>query len=146
MKSEEKTSEDREMIYDPIRESWVADAPEERVRQAVTHFLVEKLGYPRGRLGNEYTIRVGKVSRRCDTVVFDPRLRPLMVIEYKAPSVKLNDQVVTQIFNYNSVLLVPVLVITNGKNFVIFKVGYGGEKTVTLDRLPTYQELLSLGV
>ncbi|WP_288171950.1 type I restriction enzyme HsdR N-terminal domain-containing protein, partial [Porphyromonas sp. CAG:1061] len=64
------------MIYDPIRKKEVPLTPEERVRQAVVHLLTHQLDYPPTLIANEYTITVGKLSRRCDTVVFTPQLQP----------------------------------------------------------------------
>lgn len=130
-------------IFDFIREEWVADLPEERVRQAWTFHLVSKLGYPKELIANEYCITVGKVSRRCDTVVFDKKQVPLLIIEYKAPEVKLSEAVVEQAFNYNSVLQVPLIMISNGRTARLFQIGYGATPTRELSQLPTYEELLT---
>lgn len=135
---------DREgQIFDFIREVWVADLPEERVRQAWVFHLVQHLGYPKEMIANEYCITVGKVSRRCDTVVFHKNRMPLLIIEYKAPEVKLTTAVVDQAFNYNSVLQVPLIMITNGRSARLFHVGYGAQPTEELTELPRYDELLS---
>lgn len=144
MDAKETTTNLPPQIYDPVRELWVANSPEERVRQAVTHHLMHTLGYPKSRIGNEITIKVGQVTRRCDSVIYDARFKPIMVVEYKAPTVQLTDTVLTQVFNYNSVLLVPFVMISNGKSVAVYKVGYGGERTESLSAIPTYDELLSL--
>ena len=55
-----------------------------------------------------------------------------------------DDAVLEQIYRYNSVLRVPVLVITNGREIYAYLVGYDGEETRLLSRLPSYPELLTL--
>ena len=128
-------------VFDPIRQKRVALTPEERVRQAFVHHLIHKLNYPPSRLANEYCITIGKVQRRCDTVVFSSILQPLMVIEYKAPTISLSQAVVDQAFRYNSVLRVPYIILSNGLQSLAFHVGYDGDPTTQLDHIPTFQEL-----
>ena len=79
----------RQTIFDFLRNRYVALTPEEWVRQHFTHFLVEHKGYPKGLLANETELRVGSKRLRCDTVLYDQSLRPRMIIEYKAPHIKL---------------------------------------------------------
>lgn len=140
----ESRENDRPTVYDPLRRKEVALTPEEGVRQGIVRHLIDKLGYPPELMGNEVALRVGKLSRRCDTLVVAPDQSPLMIIEYKAPSIRLSDAVLEQIYRYNSVLRVPVLVITNGRSIYAYLVGYDGEDTRLLSRLPSYSELLTL--
>lgn len=140
----ESRESDRPTVYDPLRRKEVALTPEEGVRQGIVRHLIDKLGYPPELMGNEVALRVGKLSRRCDTLVVAPDQSPLMIIEYKAPSIRLSDAVLEQIYRYNSVLRVPVLVITNGRSIYAYLVGYDGEETRLLPRLPSYPELLTL--
>lgn len=132
---------DKQCIFDPIRRKTVALTPEERVRQAVVHLLVHQLQYPPLRIANEYTISVGKLTRRCDTVVFDEFLNPLMVLEYKAPHIPLTQAVVEQAFQYNSALEVPYICLSNGKQTIVYKIGYNGSPTIQLPGLPAYSHL-----
>ncbi|MDO4771236.1 type I restriction enzyme HsdR N-terminal domain-containing protein [Porphyromonas sp.] len=134
----------RETIFDPLRQKHVAHTPEEGVRQFFVRYLIEQLGYPAGLMANEFSIKVGKLEKRCDTVVFDKRLQPVMVIEYKAPHIKLTQAVIDQVFRYNSVLRVPYIVITNGAQIGVFHVGYDGAVTQQLPHLPTCSALLGL--
>ena len=136
-------SDQRPTVFDPIRQKRVALTPEERVRQAVVRFLLIQLGYPPSRLANEYTITVGKLSKRCDTVVFGDSLQPLMILEYKAPHIPLTINVIEQAWQYNSALGVPYVCLTNGRITLVYHVGYDGLDTTELPTLPTYQELLA---
>ena len=134
----------RGTIFDPLRQKYVALTAEERVRQVFVKFLIERMEYPMGLMANEYAIKVGRLEKRCDTVVFDRQLTPLMVIEYKAPHIALTQAVIDQVFRYNSVLRVPYIVITNGTQIGVFRVGYDGAPTEQLPHLPTYPALLGL--
>lgn len=128
-------------IFDPIRQKLVTATPEERVRQLFVRLLKETYGYPYELMANEYNIRMGRLSRRCDTVVFDRQLTPLVIVEYKAPYVRLTQEVVEQAFRYNSELKVPYIYITNGKQMAIYKVGYHGAPSRLLSAIPMYQNL-----
>lgn len=134
--------DNRDTIFDPIREKEVPLTPEERVRQMMVHFLIQELNYPKSRIANEYTISVGKLTRRCDTIVFDSQFNPLLVFEYKAPYVPLTQQVVEQVFQYNSALRVPYICISNGKYTIIYRIGYDGLPTELLPGIPSYETLL----
>lgn len=134
----------RPTVYDPLRRKEVALTPEEGVRQGMVRHLIEQLHYPPELMANEVALRMGKLSRRCDTLVVSPQQQPLMILEYKAPQIRLTQQVVEQIYRYNSVLRVPVLVITNGREIYAYLVGYDGRETHQLSRLPSFSELLSL--
>ena len=95
----------RTQIYDFLRRRYVTLTPEEWVRQHFTHFLVDHLGYPAALLGNEVTIDVGGVARRCDTVLYRREGgTPRLIVEYKAPDIPISERVFNQISAYNSVL------------------------------------------
>lgn len=130
------------MIFDPIRKKEVPLTPEERVRQAVVHLLIHQLGYPPALIANEYTITVGKLSRRCDTVVFTPQLQPLIILEYKAPHIPLSEKVIQQAFQYNTTLQVPYIALSNGRQTLFYKVGYQKQASIPLPGIPPYQQLL----
>ena len=87
---------EKQMVFDFLRKRFVALTPEEWVRQQFTHFLVEHKGYPAMFIGNEITLSVGRLSRRCDSVVFNKSAEPVMIIEYKAPTVKITQKVFEQ--------------------------------------------------
>lgn len=101
-------------VYDRWRDKWVALTPEEWVRQHFVHYLTDILHYPVHLIGNEVSVRFNGMARRCDSVVYDTRLRPVAVVEYKAPSVRLTPEVFGQILRYNSVLMAPCIMVSNG--------------------------------
>ena len=78
--------------------------PEEWVRQHFVAWLTGALGYPASLMANEVGLRLNGTLRRCDTIIYDRSLRPLVVVEYKAPSVTISQRVFDQIARYNLVL------------------------------------------
>ena len=119
----------RRMIYDFLRRRFVALTPEEWVRQHFTHFLVEHRHYPAALLGNEITVQLNGVARRCDSVLYSrDGGRPRMIVEYKAPEVPVTQAVFTQISAYNSVFRADYLVVSNGLAHYCCRMDYERQK------------------
>ena len=125
-------------IFDFLRRRYVALTPEEWVRQHFVHFLVEQKGYPRGLLANELELRVGEKRLRCDTVLYDTRLRPRMIMEYKAPAVGITQRVFDQITVYNMLLHVDYLVVSNGMQHYCCRMDYEHHSYEFLSDIPDY--------
>ncbi len=104
----------KEQIFCDWRHRWVRLTPEEWVRQQLLHHLTEQLDYPASRLAVEQAIMVGEAKKRCDAIVYDEALRPLMVIECKAETVPLTQKTLDQAITYNRKLNVPYLLLYNG--------------------------------
>ena len=79
----------KQQIFDIIRKCYVALTPEEWVRQHFVNYLINHKQYPIALMGNEVAISLNSMKRRCDTVVYDKQLTPRVIIEYKAPTVKI---------------------------------------------------------
>ena len=84
---------DRDYIFDDLRNKYVALTPEEWVRQHFVHFLTEHKGYPTGLIANEIQVHLNGTSKRCDSVVYDHNMHPRVIIEYKAPHVEITQKV-----------------------------------------------------
>ncbi len=104
----------KEQIFCDWRHRWVRLTPEEWVRQQLLHHLTEQLDYPASRLAVEQAIMVGEAKKRCDAIVYDEALLPLMVIECKAETVPLTQKTLDQAITYNRKLNVPYLLLYNG--------------------------------
>lgn len=133
---------EKQMVFDFLRKRFVALTPEEWVRQQFTHFLVEHKGYPAMFIGNEITLSVGKLSRRCDSVVFNKSAEPVMIIEYKAPTVKITQKVFEQICSYNIALHAPYLTVSNGLQSYCCRIDKEANTYEFLKDIPAYGELL----
>ena len=77
----------KEQIFCDWRHRWVRLTPEEWVRQQLLHRMVEQLGYPASLIAVEQAITVGDARKRCDAVVYNTLMQPLMLIECKAETV-----------------------------------------------------------
>ncbi|MBR4520581.1 MAG: type I restriction enzyme HsdR N-terminal domain-containing protein [Paludibacteraceae bacterium] len=107
-------------IFCPFRRKYVAATPEEHVRQTFLHALVEQFGYPQSLIGVEVPIAVGAgVEKRCDAVVYSRNLKPLMLIEFKAPEVPITQTTLDQAAVYNTTVHAPYLILANGKKTVV---------------------------
>lgn len=134
------TTTNRE-IWDTQRRRWVRLTPEEWVRQHFVHFLIEHMHYPSGRIGNEIAIKVSQTERRCDSVVFGDEGNPLMIVEYKAPTVQLSQQTFDQISRYNMALQVEWLMVSNGLQHFCCRLNPETKCWEFLRGLPAYQDL-----
>lgn len=112
--------------------------PEEWVRQHVLHFLINDKNVPLGLLISEYSIKVNKLSRRCDLVVFGTDQKPKLIVECKAPEIAINQKVFHQIAQYNFQLNVDYLMLTNGLHHVICKIDRVKNEFIYLEELPDF--------
>jgi len=133
----------RRQIYDFLRRKYVALTPEEWVRQHFVHYLSEHLGYPKGLMGNEIALHVGEKRLRCDTVVYDRSLRPVMIVEYKSPEVELSQGVLDQALAYNALLRVDYIVVSNGLQHVCCRMDYAQRRYVFVSEIPAYSEVIN---
>lgn len=129
-------------VFCILRRRYVALTPEEWVRQHFVHLLIEHLHYPAALLANEVQLQIGQKQLRADTVVYDKSLRPRMIVEYKAPSVKLTAKVLEQISAYNILLQVEFLIVSNGLDIYCFRYNKTSGKYFFLPKIPLYTEIL----
>ena len=132
---------EKRQIFDFLRRKWVALTPEEWVRQHFTHFLVEHKNYPQALLANEVELRIGEKRLRCDTLLYNKELRPRMIIEYKAPTIQIQQKTFDQISVYNLLLKVDYLIVSNGLQHYCCKMDYTNQSYQFLESIPDYQNI-----
>lgn len=137
-----RNREGKLMILDDIRRRFVALTPEELVRQHFVHYLTEHLNYPPELLANEVRLQIGDKTLRADSLVYDRQLNPLMIIEYKAPHIAITRKVFDQISDYNFLLHVDYLTVSNGMRSYCCKMDYNSHKYVFKEGIPYYHNLL----
>lgn len=128
-------------VFDPLRKKYVALTPEEWVRQHFVNFLIAHKGYPQGLMANEVMIRLNHTTKRCDTVLYRKDLTAQMIVEYKAPHIKITQEVFNQITRYNQVLRVDYLIVTNGLRHYCCKMDYTTMSYSFLKNIPEFKEL-----
>ena len=99
-------------IWDPVRKKWLVGVPEEWVRQHCISYL-DALGYATSNMSTEAGIQTGFKQKRTDIVANKAGL-PIILVECKAPSVKLSQTTFNQAFNYNQSVGAAYLWLTNG--------------------------------
>jgi hypothetical protein len=130
-------------IWDEFRKKFVVLTPEEWVRQHILMYLVNELGFPAGRIAVEMTLQVHGINLRCDALVYDEHLNPLMLIECKAPHVPITNDTLMQIARYNQAASVNYLLVTNGMKHYCFQRKSNDLGFVSLHHIPAYIELKS---
>lgn len=130
-----------ERVWDPLRKKYVALTPEEWVRQHFVNWLMTDRKFPASLLGNEVGIHLNGMSRRCDTIAFGRDTKPLVIVEYKAPDVRITQDVFDQIVRYNMVLHAQYLVVSNGLNHYCCRMDYAGNTYHFIPRIPQYAEI-----
>ncbi len=137
-------SKEKPMIFDILRNKYVALTPEEWVRQHFIHFLIEHKHYPKSLMANEVNLKIGGKCLRADSVLYTNKLKPIMIIEYKAPHINITQKVFDQITVYNMLLHVDYLVVSNGLNHYICKMDYDSKKYLFLEDIPDYDNILQI--
>lgn len=128
--------EGKTAIFDVIRKKYLILTPEEWVRQHVVHLLVSHLGYPASLIKLEGALTYETLEKRSDILVFDREAKPYLLVECKAPDVKLTQRTLEQASRYNKVIQAPYLVITNGMKTYCFGVDFFRGSSMQLEGLP----------
>lgn len=128
-------------VWDPVRMKYVAFTPEEEVRQHFVSYMISALGYPATHLMNEVSLDLNGLKRRCDTVAYDRQLKPIAIVEYKAPNVQITNDVFAQISRYNLVLKVDWLIVSNGLKHYCVKMDYDKNSYHFVTALPEYTKI-----
>jgi hypothetical protein len=131
-----KKEAEESYIFDAIRKAWLLLTPEEWVRQNFVAYLVKTLHYPAAFIALEKEFLLNDLKKRFDILVYDADYKPFMLVECKAPEVKLSEDVLHQVLRYNITIQVKFLVITNGEGTI------GWEKVANelkmLEAMPDY--------
>ncbi len=130
-----------DFIFDPYRRKYVRLTPEEWVRQNFVTWLVKERSFPASVIIMEKSMTYNKMHKRCDVLVYDRRGKPVLMIECKAPGVKIRREVFDQIAVYNLVFRVPYLLVTNGLNHYGCKADFDSRKISFLKDIPSYEQL-----
>jgi len=131
----------KQTIFDFLRRKYVTLTPEEWVRQHFVHFLIDHKGYPRQLLANEIELKCGTKRLRCDTLLYNKELQPRMIVEYKAPTIQLQQKTFDQISAYNLLLHVDYLVVSNGLQHYCCRMDYTRRCYQFLQEIPDYGNL-----
>ncbi len=131
--------DDKLFIYDEIRKDYFVLTPEEWVRQNLIHFLINHHGYSKNYFRVEKQILVNNRQKRFDALVYNKSGNPFLLIECKAPEVKISQATFAQIAGYNMTLKVPFLIVTNGLQHFICKIDLENKSYEYLQEIPVFE-------
>lgn len=128
-------------IFDIIRKKWVVLQPEEWVRQHAVWYLIEEKGYPASLIAVEKSLLVNKLQKRFDIVLHNNFGKPLIIVECKAPEIKISEDALHQALRYNSIIQAPYILLTNGLDMYCGKINFKDASFSYLKDIPFYQEI-----
>lgn len=128
-------------IFDMIRKKFVDITPEEWVRQHIIHYLISHKKVPSSMISVEKQLVLNNTKRRTDIVIFNSNLKPLLIIECKAPQIEINQLTINQALRYNLELKVPAVFLSNGIQHLFLKLE--NEAPKVLKEIPDYEILLN---
>ena len=128
-------------VFDAIRKKFVDATPEEWVRQHIIHYLMVHKQVPASMISVEKQLILNKTKRRTDVVVFNSALKPLLIIECKAPGIEINQLTINQALRYNMELKVPAVFLSNGLQHIFLKLESTGPQIIK--EVPPYENLLN---
>jgi hypothetical protein len=137
-----KKEEEKLLILDTQRKKFVKLTPEEWVRQNFIHYLMSEKNYPAALIAIEKELKINGMRKRCDAVVYNLDAEPIMIIEFKAPEVNINQKVFDQVAVYNTKLKVEYLIVSNGLQHYSCRINIENAKYDFFVDVPTYSELI----
>jgi len=128
-------------IFDTIRKKWLILTPEEWVRQNFAHFLIENKGFPASLMAIEKGLKVNGLPKRTDIVQYNKQGEPIVIIECKAPKIKITEDTFAQAAMYNLKMKVNYLIMTNGLTHYCCKIDNETHQLQYLKEVPMFHEL-----
>jgi len=133
-----KLIEQRKYIFDFIRKKFVILTPEEWVRQNFLQYLVQEKNYPASLIAVEKELKLNSLSKRTDAVIYNRQGNPVLILEFKAPDVKIDQKVFDQIARYNLKLKVNYLIVSNGMEHYSCQLNYEENSYRFLKEIPAF--------
>ena len=136
--------DEKYMIFDTVRKKYVRLTEEEWVRQHCISYLINQKQCPATLLAIEKELSVNTMKKRTDIVVYYKEGTPLLIVECKAPSIKINEEVFEQAARYNLTLKVNFLMVTNGMQHYCCAIDHQNQSYTFLKEIPAYNEMILL--
>jgi hypothetical protein len=129
-------------IFDSLRKKFLILTPEEWVRQHIIFYLVNYKDYPKSLFALEKGLKYNNLQKRFDVLVMDRQGQPFLLVECKAPEIKLTQKTVEQVCVYNKVIGSSHLAITNGLQHICLEWDGGMEQFKQLSQFPDFPKSL----
>jgi hypothetical protein len=138
-----KEEGNKTFIFDDFRKKFVVLTPEEWVRQNFLMYLITGLDFPKSLISVEAGLKLYQRVKRADIVVYNKQGSPVLIVECKAPEIKLNEKVFDQIVRYNMALQVNYMIVTNGLDHYCCQIDYEKQTYNFLKTIPNYNFILT---
>lgn len=134
-----KSNENKVFIFDKLRKKYLVLTPEEWVRQHYVSYLMEIKKYPASLIALEKQLTINNRKKRTDILVFNTLGNPDIIVECKAPGIKITQAAFDQIARYNLKLKANYLIVTNGLEHFYCKMDFENETYIFLKEIPDYK-------
>ena len=131
----------KEEIFDPVRKKFIVLTPEEWVRQNIVQYLINSLNVPQSLMVIEKSLVLNRMKKRADVLIYNFSGEPLMIVECKAPGVRITQKTFDQVARYNMVFKVKFLLVTNGLEHFICTVNFNDSTYSFLTQIPDYAQM-----
>jgi len=135
-----KNNQNKIAVFDDLRKKFIILTPEEWVRQHTVKFLEIEKNYPLSLINVEKQLKIAGLTKRYDVVVFEPQGNIHIIVECKAPKIKITQETFDQIARYNLSLKANYLMVTNGLQHYFCQMDYEKETYNFLNQLPEYRQ------
>ena len=125
-------------IFDIIRKKHIILTPEEWIRQHLIHYLIAHMNYPKSLISVEDGLKVNKMQKRSDVIVYDRQGKAFLLMECKSAKVKISQKDMDQLSIYNQAYKAQYIALTNGLRLVICKMDYQANSFEFLSTLPEF--------
>ena len=133
-----KSNENKTLIFDNLRKKYVVLTPEEWVRQHFVRFLINEKKYPVSIIAIEKQLTINTRKKRTDILIFSSDGKPDIIVECKAPNIKITQETFDQIARYNLKLNANYLIVTNGLEHFYCKMDFENETYIFLEDFPSF--------
>jgi hypothetical protein len=99
-----------------------------------------KKQYPHSLINVEKELKINGLKKRYDIVIFNPDGSIHLVVECKAPKIKINQSTFDQVARYNLALNANFLMVTNGINHYYCEMDFKNERYLFLEDIPSYNK------
>jgi len=134
-----KSNEKHTLIFDNLRKKYFVLTPEEWVRQHFVQFLIDEKKYPVSLIALEKQLTINNLKKRTDIVIYNKLGDPDIIVECKAPHIKITQATFDQIARYNLKLKANYLIVTNGLEHFFCKIDFENETYIFLKDIPDYK-------
>ena len=133
-----KKINEKTVIFDVIRKKFIVVTPEEWVRQHLIHYLINQMKYPKSLILVEDGMKVNKMIKRSDVVIYNRSGEIFLAVECKSTRVKLTQKSMDQLSVYNQHYKANYLVLTNGLQLYVCKMDYTRGNSEFIDQFPEF--------